>query len=115
MNRILRALLLITLSIPSAFAEDPCEKCMPCTSYPVRKECVECCGVASGKIKESTQTELTVYLQKGGEATFGITKGTKIEGNLEKGASVRVVYRTRDKVAGLIEVNPRTARPLKHP
>ena len=107
MKMMLRTFLLLILTINSfaALAQDRCKDC-DCTSYPVKPACEKCCGVATGVIKEFAQSRLTVAVKDSRDETFRVTEETKIEGKPENGARVRVVYKIKDKVAGLIQINP---------
>jgi hypothetical protein len=109
MKNTLEMLLLIFLVVFSstAIAQDPCKDC-DCTIYPVKRGCEKCCGVATGAIKHFTKSTLTISLPQEKEVTFEITKNTKIEGELEKGVFVLVEYRIKDKVAGFIQINPKS-------
>src|SRR6266853_1725854 len=101
MKKVLECVLLLVLFAACSLTEDPCADCKSkCTQYPVPDDCVKCCGVATGSVRSVTKTELTVT-SDGASLTFTITDKTDVEGTLEEGSNVTVVYNKQTKVAGL--------------
>jgi molybdopterin-binding protein len=101
MKRVLECVLLLMFFADFSFAEDQCAACK-CREYPVPRECVKCCGVATGSVRSVTKTELTVNTSERATLTFTITDKTVVEGTLEEGSNVTIVYNKQTNVAGLI-------------
>jgi hypothetical protein len=93
------ALALFTFTPLSLWPTD-CPKC-DCSHFPISDpECVKCCFSQKGTVTASSGTSVTLAPSSGAEnqtaKTFQIQKTTKINGQLQQGATATVYYHTVD-------------------
>jgi hypothetical protein len=101
MKRLPEFVLLLVLGGGLMVGQDQCANCK-CTEYPVPKECEKCCGVITGKVSESSTTQVKVTAAGGESHELTVTHKTVISGKFEPGDQVTVVYRRSTNEAGLI-------------
>jgi hypothetical protein len=86
--------------IPASLWPTDCTKC-DCSHFPISDpECVKCCFSQKGTVTDSTSISVTLAPISGDRKrpakTFLIQKNTKINGELQRGASATVYYHTVD-------------------